>query len=61
MIAVTGGDGFIGYNLIQRLKQTTDEKIISVDYTNNKKNTHWIHPMNFLFAKKYPFAINSFC
>ena len=42
MIVVTGGAGFIGQTLIEKLKTITDEQILCVDYNINKsvKNMH---------------------
>ena len=50
MIVVTGGAGFIGQTLIERLKQKTGEEILSVDFKTNQsvKNMHpqaFIHKM----------------
>lgn len=53
MIVVTGGDGFIGANLIERLKRDTDEEILSVDYTNRRRNENWCKPDDFLIVKDY--------
>ena len=40
-IVVTGGAGFIGSNLILRLLQTTNFKILSIDnYSTGKKENH---------------------
>ena len=42
MIVVTGGAGFIGRTIIDRLKQKTGEEVLSVDFGANKsvKNMH---------------------
>lgn len=50
MIVVTGGAGFIGQTLIERLKDRTGEEILSVDFKTNPsvKNMHpqaFIHKM----------------
>ena len=50
MIVVTGGAGFIGQTLIERLKKRTGEEILSVDFKTNQsvKNMHpqaFIHKM----------------
>ena len=52
MIIVTGGDGFIGSNLIKRLSAFSD-RVLSVDYSNHRKNREWIHSNDFLFAEEY--------
>ena len=38
MIAVTGGLGFIGFNLIKKLNQKNMEDIIIIDDLKTKKN-----------------------
>ena len=50
VIVVTGGAGFIGQTLIERLKKRTGEEILSVDFNTNRsvKNMHpqaFIHKM----------------
>ena len=41
LIVVTGGDGFVGSNLIELLLKKTNYKIISLDnYSNGLKKNH---------------------
>ena len=46
MIIITGGDGFIGSNLVNKLVSKSNYEIVSVDY-NNEKNKHYFMNENF--------------
>lgn len=46
MIIITGGAGFIGSNLVNKLVSKSNYEIVSVDY-NNEKNKHYFMNDNF--------------
>ena len=48
MIVVTGADGFIGSNLVNALENKYDKKVLSVDYTNNRKHRNWCSADDFI-------------
>ena len=48
MIVVTGGDGFIGSNIIKAVKEKITTDVLCVDYTNKRQNSRWCHPDDFL-------------
>lgn len=48
MIVVTGGDGFIGSNIIKAVRERITTDVLCVDYTNERQNGRWCHPDDFL-------------